>query len=261
MTVLFTLPGQVPVYLYSLLLGAAAAFGLGRAAQALGSGDSRAALLAGWTVLAAALVGARAGYVLANLPFFLENSLEILRPPLGGLSWAGAFGGGLLGLAVGSFLAGRPVGQLLNALFPLFAAVGLAAWLGCWLDGCAYGALSDAAYALPARDEWGNLDPRVPVQLAGALLSLLSLLVFDLLSRSRRSERAGLMSLVFFCLTLVALHAFRADPAPTWVGFRLDLAASAVYLVLSLLALALSGTRRTGNPVESSPQPHERTRP
>ena len=239
---------------FSLILGLGAALGL--AATAWQSADKQAEGMvdAGLAALLGSLLAGRAAYVAAQWGYYQAHLAEIPQPWLGGLSASGALLGAMLGLLVLGLLtprssgasrssgAPRSPGTLADALLPLLAALTVSAWLACWLDGTAYGPRAAAWWALEARDEWGQLAPRLPLQAIGALLALGW---FGLLERfrpalARPGQLAGLACLGL-ALELFGLSFLRADPAPLWRSLRLDawgaLAAAAFALLWLLFTL------------------------
>ena len=178
---------------------------------------------AGLGILLCALVGSRLAYALVHWSYYSTHVGEIFQVWLGGLSGAGAVVGALLGMVFLRLLQSFFIGPLADGLLPLLGTLTIAAWLGCWADGSAYGMPSAAWYALPARDEWGTLAPRLPVQLLGALLTLG---LFAGLEQTRRwLRRPGLeasLGLLGVALIALGLSFLRADPAQTWQGLRQD---------------------------------------
>jgi phosphatidylglycerol:prolipoprotein diacylglycerol transferase len=174
-------------------------------------------------VLLSALVVSRLAYVFTNWEYFRLHAVEIFQVWLGGLSAPGALLGAFLGMlllrATGTFF----LGPLADGLLPLLGTLSIAAWLGCWSDGTAYGAPSTAWYALPASDEWGVVAPRLPVQLLGALLSLV---LFAGLEQAqtwlRRPGLAASLGILVWACILFSLSFLRADPARIWLGLRLE---------------------------------------
>lgn len=193
--------------------------------------DERAGerLLSGSLVMIAALLSARLAYLASHWQYFRTHPNDILTLPFGGLTWAGALAGGLIAVFLIASFRQEPAALLADALVPLLTALGVAAWLGCWLDGCAYGQPSEAWYRLPGRDEWGNLINRVPVQFMGATLILFTGFLCDRFSR--RAGQAATLTLGLLGLQMLLLTDLRADPAPIWQGLRLNSWAS---LVLTL---------------------------
>ena len=240
---------------FSVLLAFGAVIGLGWAVWlAPGKRASRYVDI-GLGLLAGALLGGRVLFVALNWPYFRLHPLEIGQVWLGGLSGAGALFGGLLAVALAATLTRQPLGALADLYLPLVMSVTISAWLGCWLAGAAYGHALASGWGMPARDEWGGLSLRFPLQLLGALLTLLLFYLLDqarqknrsLLRRNRLAlfrclSRPGLVSglaLLGLGLELAGLSLLRADPGMAWRGLRLEvwggLALAALGLVWSLL--------------------------
>ena len=201
---------------------------------------------AGMIVLACALAGSRLVFVLTNWEYFRGHLGEILQVWLGGLSGSGALLGALTGILILKVAQGFFLGPLADGLLPLLGALSIAAWLGSWSDGSAYGHPSAAWYALPTRDEWGAVEPRLPVQLLGALLTLF---LFAGLEQARRwLRRPGLaasLGVLGWTLICFGLSFLRADPAQTWRGLRLEAWGMLVMAVFGLAGLVTVLLRST----------------
>jgi prolipoprotein diacylglyceryltransferase len=95
----------------------------------------------GWvlfTALAAAVAGARLLYVAMHPPSAWSSALDFAR---GGLSGAGAWLGGLLGLWLASRRFGLGFLRVLDVAAPALAFAVVCVRLGCFLQGCDYGPL------------------------------------------------------------------------------------------------------------------------
>ena len=221
--VAFNLFGQFPLYLYSLFLAIGATAGLLWVAWHSPGEELRSHLDAGLLALLGGLVGGRLLYVGMHWTYFQGVPIEIPQVFLGGLSWPGILLGGLLALAVYANLKGKSLGELADALLPLAVALIIAAWLASWFDGSAYGPAVDAWWALPSRDEWGLLLPRLPLQILGALLTLA---IFWLVDTNRKRYffpgQAAVLAGALFSLLFFALSFFRVDPAPLYHGLPID---------------------------------------
>ncbi len=221
--VAFYLPGGVPVYAFALIMGAAASLGLAWAAYSAPRKQVISVLDAGLCALAGGLVGGRLAYVAASWGYFQSQGPKMVEIYLGGLAWPGALAGGLLGLAIYAGIAHQRTGVLANSLLPLGGTMAMAAWLACWLDGCAYGISANAWWALPARDEWGVWGRRAPVQLLGALATLaIYWLVDRLRPRLPVPGQAALLALLLFSLEMFAVSWLRADPVPLIGTLRME---------------------------------------
>jgi len=170
-----------------------------------------------------ALIGSRAVFVVVNWGYYASHLGEIIQVWLGGLSSIGALVGGVLAICLLSAWWKLPIGLLADSLLPLAGALAITSWLGCWMGTCAYGLPSGSWFAIPARDEWGVLVARLPVQLIGAFMTLVIIWVSDV--AGRRVAIAGLTAAIgLFDISCVifALSYLRADPMPIWHGLRLE---------------------------------------
>jgi prolipoprotein diacylglyceryltransferase len=178
---------------------------------------------AGVMVLFGALVGGRGLSVAVNLNYYATHLGEAIQVWKGGFSGIGALVGGVLAIFILSLLWRLPLGTLADALLPLAGTLTIAAWVGCWLDACSYGLPSDAWWALPSGDEWGVIVNRVPVQLLGALATLLVIWLLDWGGRRLPVRGTGAaLGLFGVSAMLFGLSYLRADPTPIWNGLRLD---------------------------------------
>ena len=244
MSVAFILPGNVPVYSFSLLLGIGATLGLfwtARQSEAFAQPDN---INAGLWGLVGALIGSRAGFVLYQWPYFQAHFIEIPQVWLGGLFWPGAIIGSLLAIALFAAVTHTAFGLLTDRLVPLAISLSVSGWLACWLEGCAYGPESSAWYAIPAWDEWSVMGDRFPTQLLGALLtiglySLLQILTPRLIDPGQPTSTTLLgLGVINYGLTYL-----RADPMLIWNGLRLDAWAGLGFALLGLVSLIVIWAR------------------
>lgn len=235
----FYLLGGIPIYAFSLLMAVGAFVGLAWMAWQSPEEDALRRVDAGLWVLLGGIMGARAMYVAINWDHFQGHPWESLQISLGGLTWPGALAGGLICLALYTGLFRLPVGELVDALVPLLTSLVVSAWLGCWLDGCAYGPSAAAWWSLPARDEWGTVAPRAPIQPLGAVLTVGLFWILERFADRARLSPGALASLGLLGLSLLLfwLSFLRDDPAPLWHDLRLDAWAALAFTGLAVLAL------------------------
>lgn len=197
--------------------------------------DSGAAGLAG------GLVGARLGYVAWHLGYFRVYPTEIPAYWHGGLDWFGGVLGGVLGVWILARTAGRPFLDLADGLAIPGLMLSLTAWLGCWIDGCAYGRSAPAGWwAPPSPDSFGTIVPRWPTQAGAVFLSLLFLGVH--LRLENRSLARGLrvcLAIAFAAAVILIVSTARGDASVAILGIRGDALAA-----ILLLAGALTVGRR-----------------
>ncbi len=221
----------------------------------LGLGALTGLLLAGWRapkketiryldagvwILFGALLGSRAVTVAVNWGYYQAHTYEIIQVWLGGLSGIGALAGGTLALIMVAVWWKIPGGVLADTVLPLAGAMTVTAWLGCWMDRCGYGVPSNAWWAIPGRDEWGVLAQRVPVQLLGAIFTLI--IIWLLERASKHAPMAGLSaSIGLFGLSAVVLGLsyLRADPSPMWNSLRLEAWGAIGLMIFSTLTVVV----------------------
>jgi phosphatidylglycerol:prolipoprotein diacylglycerol transferase len=184
------------------------------------------------------LAGGRAAYVIANWAYYQTHVRRALRPWDGGLAWHGALAGGLV--AVVAFCAIRRLSlrSMLDALAPGVAVLAGCAWLGCLMNGFAYGIetypgqglLWTLSLELP--DIYGIRAPRVAVQLLGAGWSAIVLLRLVILGRHQQSE--GLLFpawLALYSTGSFGLGFLRADKVAIIADLALAMIGTAALMV------------------------------
>lgn len=247
MTIAFYLPGGVPVYTFSLILGLGASLGLLWVVWRAPGKQALSYLDAGLLALLGGLLGGRAVFVAATWNYYQHHPVEIFALHRGGYSWAGALAGSLLALAVVATLKHTSLGLLADAMLPLLATLTIASWLGCWLGGCAYGPQTDRWFGLPVMNEWGQMALRLPTQLLGAVLTLALFWSLDwiraiLIGRGKPARPGvfALLGLLLLSLEMFALSYLRVDASLMWNGLRLEAWAALGFVVLAALLLVVS---------------------
>jgi len=241
--------GLVTRYSFALTLGVAAGLlwlSLARRGPAASEGPKPGSVPlsqgidAGIASLAGGLVGARLTFVLVHSGYYLRRPLESMSFWEGGLSWLGAAAGAVLGLMVYSRLVKTSPWLVADMLAIPAMWVAASAWIGCRLEGCAYGfRVEPAWWALRAPDWTGDVALRWPTQLVGSLLCLLGIPgLLRIEKRPRRAGTAACLSLAFISAVSSVLSLTRGDPIWLVFGVRLDTLASIAILLPSLAFLA-----------------------
>lgn len=185
----------------------------------------------GLVALFAGLIGARIGHVAAYWSYYSSRLTEAAQFWQGGLSWAGAVLGGVIGVALYDALLKRPFWPDADRLAAPAVIVGAAAWFGCLLDACAYGQLTPQGPAMP--DLLGVVAPRWPTQAVGGILTLISLAgIYRLSELALPAGVQAASALVALGAINFALAFARGDPAPVVSGLRLDGLASGALMTL-----------------------------
>ena len=234
--------------LFSLFMGLGALSGLLLSGWRAPQKETMRYLDAGLGILFATLLGSRTFTVAAGWPYYQIHLREIIQVWQGGLSGVGALAGAVLGMIIIALAFKFPLGVLADTYLPLASTLALAAWLGSWVSGSSYGAPSAAWWALPAYDEMGVLDTHLPVQLLGAILSVVIALLLD--RAGQRFPVKGLSALLYlFGLSgvILGLSFLRIDPALTWQGLRLDAWGAVGLMIFSAMLVVVLLLRQVIN--------------
>ena len=226
---------------YSILLSLGALFGLlwigFRARSNTAPGSLHAPrynpIDVGIVVLVLGLLGARILHVAIHSSYYWQRPEQILAYWEGGLSWFGA----ALGVGIGLLIASRfwrtsfwHLGDLLAIPIALITAM---SWLGCLVEGCAYGrAFPLDLPFLRSTDLFGNFVARWPTQALGVTLT--ALLLFLLLFFADRNLPNGVLFLTCvgaIGVQLLLLNLVRGDPGYLISDVRLG-ALAALPLIL-----------------------------
>ena len=219
--------------LYAIILAASA--GLGLFLSWWLDPERRTLLIdAGLGLILIGLIGARAGFVIRNLDYFLIYPWKMPQLWLGGLTWPGALLGAAAAL-IGIYLIWKtPLTELLDSYLPLLGVVSTAIWITSWWTGSGYGPETSGWFGIPVQDLFGATAQRWPFPILGAVFSAgwtAAVILFPL-KRDRKAGMRGLMGLLGLLVVEFLLSLFMADPAPIWWGFRRE---SWIAMILSLL--------------------------
>ncbi|HEX9091920.1 MAG TPA: prolipoprotein diacylglyceryl transferase family protein [Anaerolineales bacterium] len=234
--------------LFSLFIGLGTLSGLLLSGWRAPQKETMRYLDAGLGILFAALIGSRALTVAAGWAYYQGHPSEIIQVWQGGLSGIGALAGAALGMIIIAFAFKFPLGLLSDTFLPLANTLSIAAWLGSWVSGSSYGAPSAAWWALPAYDEMGVLDTHLPVQLLGAIFSMLIALLLD--RATQRFPFKGISALLYLFGLSGVIFGFsflRVDPAQTWQGVRLEAWGAVGLMIFSALLLVVLLLRQVIN--------------
>lgn len=185
-------------------------------------------------MLATGLFTARMTFILLHSNYYFSHPLEILYLWQGGLSGIGGFAGALVGLGIYSKAKGESFAAHADALAIPCAIIAASCWLGCWMDGCAYGIPLERQFPLlTGIDMFDSEILRWPTQASGAIFSLLSVGALVIIKDRLPQGVLGMISLSSIALGIFGVSFFRSDPSLLIAGFRLD--------TLAALGLALLG--------------------
>ena len=201
---------------------------------------------AGLSALTTGLIGARAGFVLLHWEYYSSRLIETLWFWQGGLSWIGGVVGAAIGLGIFAALSHHPFWLLADTLALPGVVTALSCWIGCLLDGCAYGWQAGASFwTPPAVDIFGSRVPRWPTQTVGIALNLVIFAgLYWLTGRQLRRGTSVCLSVSLIAASSLALTFTRGDPVLLLAGLRLDTVGAAVILLLAVCGLVLRNIRK-----------------
>jgi phosphatidylglycerol:prolipoprotein diacylglycerol transferase len=188
-----------------------------------------------------ALLVARAAFVALHWGYFGDRPLDAFKLWEGGLAgWAAGFGA-LAGLWSYGMVARVPWRALADELAIPGTLVVFTAWVGCMLDGCAYGRSVAGSWWTPLTpDLLGQRRPRFPTQSMGALASAGWLFALHRWQHAGWPEgTVGMVAVGGHGTVALLLASLRADPVPYLAGVRSDLLGAAA-LILSAGALLVT---------------------
>jgi phosphatidylglycerol:prolipoprotein diacylglycerol transferase len=196
--------------------------------------------------LTAGLSGARISFVLLHWEYYSSNPLEILWFWQGGLTWVGGVIGVAVGLGLFAIVTQRSFWRLADALALPGAIMAVSAWSGCFLEGCAYGRLTDAGPWTPtARNMFGWAAPRWPTQSVGMIASAAIFIgLYWFRSRDRPAGLLAGLSLFAIAAVALALSFTRGDPVLLLADMRIDAIGAAGVLLLASGVLVFRIFRR-----------------
>jgi phosphatidylglycerol:prolipoprotein diacylglycerol transferase len=190
------------------------------------------------------LSGARLLFVVLHLSYFQDHPSEIIALWQGGLSASGGILGALLAIWGYTWKDTAYRWRLLDRLAIPALILAITSWVGCWLDGVAYGKPVDLSLGiLMNSDPFEAQTARWPTQFAGVLLSLLGFLSLFHFSPRLTEGLTATLAMSAISVTLVVVGLFRGDPGYAIRTIRLDLLGPVVLTALGLTTTMIHSLR------------------
>lgn len=233
--------GPLSVYSYGLLLAVAFLVSGSLAARAARlkpgviSPDSVMDLVT-WAVLGG-VVGARLFFVVLNREALQGGLLEIFAIWHGGLVWYGGFAGGFLAAWLYTRVHRLSFIGVLDHLAPYLALGHGIGRIGCFLNGCCYGRVTESGCGVVFP---GHTEAVLPTQLfeaAGLFIIAISLILLERRGIGKRPGQAAGAYLVLYGVLRFIIEFYRGDQAVFWLGLTLQQLISAGLFALGLIFL------------------------
>jgi phosphatidylglycerol:prolipoprotein diacylglycerol transferase len=163
------------------------------------------------------IIGARIFYVIENLAYYVKNPLETVMLQHGGLSW---FGGLLSGVIIAVWylrVKNLPVYKILDLISPFVSLAQAIGRIGCLLNGCCYGKISDYGLYFPVHNAI-----LVPVQLYSSLILILIFITLRYLQdRPHKQGQIFFTYLLLYSTKRFFVEFLRADNERIFLGLTL----------------------------------------
>ncbi len=161
------------------------------------------------------IIGGRVFHILGSFGDYVDNPLEIFMLQHGGLSWFGGLFAGTLGGLYYIRKTGLPLYETLDLISP-FAALGHAIGrIGCFLNGCCYGKVSEH-FGLYSESQGAMV---IPTQIYSSII-LVVLFVFLRFIQDRRHTPGQVFALylIFDSVQRFIIEFWRGDHSPFFAG-------------------------------------------
>ena len=184
-------------------------------------------------VFVSGIIGARIFYIIENLGHYLKSPLEIIMLQHGGLS---LFGGLILGAGAGIlYLKSNKVSvyKVLDLVSPFVALAQAIGRVGCLLNGCCFGKVSEFGVYFPVLQSI-----RIPTQIYSSLILILIFIILRLLQeRPYRDGQIFFTYLFLYATKRFFMEFWRADHEVIFLGLSLFQIISIIIFCLALVKL------------------------
>jgi phosphatidylglycerol:prolipoprotein diacylglycerol transferase len=181
------------------------------------------------------ILGSRIFYILENADYYYRNPLEIIMLQEGGLSW---FGGLILAILFSLFYLKSKkmsVCGTLDLIAPFLALGQAIGRVGCLLNGCCFGKISDFGLYFEAHKA-----TLIPTQIYSSLILVLIFITLRIMQdRPHPKGQIFLIYLLLYALKRFFIEFLRADNPIIFLGLTLFQALSIILFLSSIVGIIL----------------------
>lgn len=214
-----------------------------RAAKARGIATAHVVDLALISCIAS-LIGSRLGFVLLEWEYYRQFPFEVFYITEGGLSFHGGLVGGVLAGIWFCRRRGISPWQMADLVAPAVALGTAVTRIGCLLNGCCYGYVTDLPIGMPVAI--GDPSLRHPTQLYAAVLNFALYLYLE--RRRNHGHFAGYLAMVYlilYSLLRIGVEIFRESEI-LFGPVKIAQAASFVIIVAAAITIYVKERREYG---------------
>lgn len=212
--------GEFEVHSFGLVLlvAFAAAYFLGRArAERHGLTMEQVGDAFFWTLILGVL-GARIGFILQELPYYLSQPDKLLSLKFQGLTSFGGLVAGFLGLIWMARRAKVPLSNMLDVAAVPMLLGHVIGRIGCLLNGCCYGGRCELPWGIPVEGHTGLFHPAQVYDSLMVLAGMGLLLAWE--RRGLRPGQSAILAVVFYSASRFIYEFWRAGtPAEVRAGY------------------------------------------
>ena len=227
-----------PLYVYSYGMMVAIGFAVATLLAYRHAGDfgidKERIIDLGIVMLVSGIIGARIVYIALNFQYYIRNPLEIVNLTKGGLVWYGAL---ILGMIVSAWFVKKNSISFWNAgdLFAPYIALAQAfGRVGCFLNGCCYGAAAPGDFILDVVFP-GELVLRYPTQMLSALTLLLIFAILRIWQKKRHFTGEIFLGYgILYSMKRFTVEFFRGDNPRILYGLTISQLISIAIFIICL---------------------------
>jgi len=183
-------------------------------------------------ILVSGILGARLFYIIENINYYIQNPLETIMFQHGGLSWFGGLISGILSAVIYLKKHKLAIYKILDLIVPFVALAQAIGRIGCLLNGCCFGRVSDAGLYFPVHK--GIL---IPTQLYSSILLIFIYIILRFLQEhSHRQGEVFYAYLLLYSIKRFLIEFWRADNPIIFFGLTL-------FQLLSILIFAIAAAK------------------